>query len=174
MKQMLLTILFALFVSFIVNAQTSETVSKLSPLSANIGKFSKHPPKKIRDLIIGTYKIKFDVSTELINLADGKKGIAVKIKISNKELGFESIGGKQTARISIYGRITSKNRKIDGFFEEGLDTVVTEEELANGTNKSPVTLRKVFELPKGKYQIGVIVRDITSGMHGIKVVKFQR
>jgi hypothetical protein len=172
MKQMLLTVLFTLFACSIVNSQTSERVSKLTPVFANIGKFSKHPPKKIRDLITGTYKIQFDVSTEPINLADGKKGIAVTIKISNKELGFEPIGGKQTARISIYGRITSKNRKIDGFFEEGFDTVVTEE-LVSGTNKSPVTFRRVFELPKGKYRIGVIVRDITSGMNGVKVIKFQ-
>ncbi len=170
---MLLTVLLVLFALSDVNSQKTETVSKLIPVPANIGKFLKYPPKKIRSLIVRTYKIKFDINAERINLADSKKGIAVTIKISNKELGFESIDGKQTARISIYGRITSKNRKIDGFFEEGLDTVVTEEALDNDTNKSPLTLRKVFELPEGKYQIGVIVRDITSGMNGVKIFKFQ-
>lgn len=172
MKQMFLTILFVLFVFSFVKAQTSETISELTPVPPNIGKFSKYPPQ-YKSPYVGNYKIKFDANAEVINLSDGKKGVAVTIQITNGELNFADIGGRQTAKIKIYGRVTSKDKTIDGFFEEELETFADIEELTTGIYKSPVTLRKMFELPAEKYQIGIIVRDRISGMNGVKVIKFQ-
>lgn len=105
-------------------------------------------------------------------MSDGKKGIAVTIQTSYDQLIFAKEGGKPTAKINIYGRITSKNKKTDSFFEEQLTAIVTIEELSDIRGKS-ITLRKVFVLPERKYQFGISVGDLYSDYLGIKVMEFQ-
>ena len=153
------------------NAQTSETVSELTPVPSNIGEFSKRLPV-VRNKIINSDNLKFTVSTELVNLSDNKKGITIVIQVPYKELVFESISGKETTRVSVYGRITSKDKTVDGFFEEKLSEAVDIKELIDVSNKN-VTWRKVYELSEGNYQIGIIVKDIISEIRGVKVLRFQ-
>ncbi len=161
------------FASFAVKAQTAETVSELTPVSSNIGKFTKNVPK-YRDSILGiSYKIEFAVKVGTVNLPDGKKAVAVIIETRTSELVFETVGGQPTARINVYGRITSKDKTTDGFFEEKIIIGATIEELSDVSKMKSVILRRVFALPAGKYQIGVIVRDIITGMRGVKIIKFQ-
>lgn len=168
--------LFAIAFRF-VDAQTSETISELTPVPTNVGKFVGRLSGK---------NLKFNAKIELIDLPDGKKGVVVTIKTNYNELPFEPIGGKPTARMTIYGRITSKDKKTDGFFEEKLVVSMTNEELAYSLHDKYVVLRKVFVLPESKYQIGIIVRDhylyeffdfyagdMLSIRRGIKIIKFQ-
>ncbi len=176
------SIIFLIFLfSFVIaNAQTSETISELTPVPSNVGKFSGRLPGK---------KLKFDVKVEFINLPDKKNGIALTIQTHYNELIFESIGGKPTSRLSVYGRIISNDKKIDGFFEEKITTSIEIDDLIDTRGKF-VTLRKVFELPDGKYQTGIIVRDLLSSYdlsyhgdsldsgtsflkRGIKIIKFR-
>lgn len=170
MKQLISILLFVLFAFSIADAQTAEIISELTPVPSNIGKFTKHVPKPQYETRYAE-KIKFDVKIDPINLPNGKKAIAITIRITTDELWFENIGGIETARVKFYGRITSKDRQTDGFFEERQDFTMKIEELADGTVK-PVVLRRVFDLPEGKYQIGVIVRDIFSGGQRVKIIKF--
>lgn len=175
------SIIFLIFLfSFVIaNAQTSETISELTPVPSNVGKFVGKLPGK---------SLKIAVKTEPINLSGEKWGLALTVQTNYKELNFENIGGQPTTRLTVYGRITSMDKKIDGFFEERVITSVKIDDLLN-TREKFVTLRKVFELPAGKYQIGIIVRDHflyefsypgdtllggTSPLkRGIKILKFQ-
>lgn len=172
MKKFLL-ILFISFTSFLVlaKAQTLGTVSQLTPVASNIGRFSKRLPAN-RNLIINKDNLKFEVLTESINLPDNKKGVAVTIKTIYNEVVFENISDKVTARLEIYGRITSEDKTIDGFFEERLSENVKVADLTKGLNKE-IVLHKIFELSEGNYQIGVIFTDIASGIRGVKVIKFK-
>ena len=159
-----------LLTALTANAQTAETVSSLTPVSPYIGKFTKNVPRA--NYATTDEKIKFDVKIEPVNLPDGKKAVAILIRTSTREIAFINIGGLYTARVNFYARITSKDKKTDGFFEERSETTASVEALANDQVK-PVILRKVFALPAGKYQIGVIVRDLIAGGHGVKIVKFE-
>jgi hypothetical protein len=162
-KNKFLTALISLCVPFTANAQTAETISKLTPVSSNIGKFTKNVPK-IRDSVLGkSYEIKFNVKTEPVNSPSEEKAVAVLIRIDPRELVFENVGGIETATVKFYGRVTSRDEKTDGFFEEILSASATIEELSDVSKLKPVTLRKVFTLTAGKYQIGIIVRDLRTG-----------
>lgn len=170
MKRFLLLIFICLISFTVVRTQTSETVSHLIPVASNIGKFSKRLPK-LSDRVINKDNLKFLVSAMPVNLPDNKEGVAITIQASSNDVSFEDIGGDPTARLKIYGRITSKDDKTDGFFEEKIEEIATIDELVNSIDKK-IVLRKVFELPEGNYQIGVIITDVFSGMRGVKVVKF--
>lgn len=164
-------ILSICFLSFsVVFAQSNETVSLLIPVPSNIGKFSKRLPPN-RNRFIEKDNLKFEISVEPVNSPNNRKAIAVEIKTTYKELVFENIGGNETARLKFYGRITSKDKTTDGFFEEHLEELANVDDLVNGSNKQ-VVLRKVFELPDGIYQIGIIITDSASGMRGVKVKRF--
>jgi hypothetical protein len=115
-----------------------------------------------------------DAKVELVNLSNAKKGIAVIVQTSNRELIFdEGIDGKLKARVNIYGRVTSKNKTTDGFFEEKITVEMDNKSEYTKSLKNQVILRKVLELPKGKYQIVIALTDAFSGYRGIKVIKFQ-
>ena len=163
MKQVILALAFSFCAAFSVNAQSSETVSRLTPVPSNIGKFSKNQLNN---------KLKFDVKAEPVDLPGGKKGIAVTVQARYWELVFEDRGGLQTSILRIYLRITSDDKKTDGFFEERVETQVEREELVDLKEKR-VTFRRVFELPAGKYQVGVIGTDMRDGYRNAKIVKFQ-
>ena len=172
MKNILLSLfIFLMFFPVLANAQNSITVSQLIPVASNIGKFSKRLPAN-RNRIINRDNLKFEIAADSVNLTDNKKGVAVTIKTIYKEVVFDSIGGKLTGRLNIYGRITSDEQTTDGFFEERLSENVEKDDLVNGHYKE-IVLRKIFELPEGNYQIRVIITDITSGMRGVKGVKFR-
>jgi hypothetical protein len=169
-KTELFIILFFAFLN--IDAQTAETPGNLTPVPLTVGKFTKNvPPEKYA--VLKDEKVKFDVKTEPVTLPDGKIAVAVIIQTNARDIVFENIGGAETAKVSFYGRITSKDKKTDGFFEEKLNTTATIEELTDVTKLKPVMIRKVFSLPGGKYQIGVIVRDLISGARGVKIIKFQ-
>lgn len=171
MKQIFLISFTVLMLFFAIDAQTSEQVSRLTPVASNIGKFSKRLSPD-RNRIIYEDNLEFEVSTELVTLPENKKGVVVTIKTLYRELVFQPEADKQTTKVKIYGRITSKDKSTDGFFEEIIFESARIEELMKGVNKE-IVLRKVFELPKGNYQIGVIVKDIASGNRGIQVSKFK-
>lgn len=167
-------LILLLFAALTINAQTAETLSELTPIPSNIGKFTKNVPK-YKDRILGiSYEIKFDVKFESVNLSDGKKAVAVMILANRaEEFVFESLDDVPTARLSVYGRITSKDKSTDGFFEEKSTLIAPLEELNNIPKTRSVISRKVFALPAGNYQIGVIVRDLITKMRGVRIVKFQ-
>lgn len=166
-----LVFIFFLFfcAGFAVNAQTSETISELTPVPPRTGRLLKKLPKGIN--YGEPWVIEFDVKTDAVKLADGKTGIAVTIQTSIEELVFESVDDKPTARIKIYVRITSKDKTTAGFFEEKMiinGFSVTD--LSEG-GKHPVTLKKIFALPEGNYKIAVLISDLYG--RGVKFVKFQ-
>ena len=167
-----LVFIFFLFFcsSLIIHAQTSEIVSELTPVPANAKKFSKKLPKN-KSIIIIEDDLWFQVIMHFVKLPDGKRAVAVTIETLNQELAFEPT----RARINIYGRITSEDKVTDGF-EELL--VVNVDKLKDEADfqkiaRNPVRLSKVFNLPDGTYQIGVVIKDLVSGNRGIKLVKFQ-
>ena len=148
MKTKIFIGLLCLSASLNIKSQTAETTSELTPVPSNIGRFTKNVPKVKNPILDDDQEIRFDVKVEAVNPANGKKAFAVIIQTTNDQLVFENIGGKETARISIYGRITSKDKKTDGFFEETSTITATIEELSDFTKMKPIFLRKVFALPK--------------------------
>ena len=169
----LVFIFFLFFASLIARAQTSEIISQLTPVPAGTKKVSKMLPEPKNSLVKVEGKLIFEIKVESVTLADGKKAAAVIIQTTYDEIVFDIRGEKIDASIDVYARIRSKDKKIDGFFEDKLTVTLDDIKPLESAGKTPVTVRRVFKLPAGKYEIGVVVQNWNSGLRGVKFVKFQ-
>ncbi|MGH9905522.1 MAG: hypothetical protein ACRD8U_08070, partial [Pyrinomonadaceae bacterium] len=97
---------------------------------------------------------------------------AFTIQIANTELAFRDIGGLQTARLNIRGRLTTIADQRLGIFEEVLTTSATNDELIHAKDQRSA-YSKAFILEPGHYRLDLIARDVVSGGTGIRNVGFQ-
>ena len=84
MKKVLFAILTALISITFVNSQTTETVSDLMPVASNIGKFSERLPA-VRNRIINSDNLKFEVAAEITNLPNNEKELLLLFKQFTKK-----------------------------------------------------------------------------------------
>lgn len=103
--------------------------------------------------------------------SDGSVLVAFALQTDNNDLVFSDSGGLQTARLNIFGRITSIADKIAGKFEDNVSTVATPAELSEVKGRKSAYGR-AFILQPGRYRLDLLVRDITSGATGIRHIGF--
>ncbi len=173
MKHLIFITILILFVSSIANAQSYEVISELKPIPKKFKKFSKKLPKSSYSIVDET-KFDFESQIDFVVLPNNKTGIAVNVKTTYYDLIFEPFGeeGKLRAKMRIFGRVISEDKKMSGFFQDNLAFEMTQEDYEKSKN-TPIIFRKVFALSKGKYKADIIVEDFASGNRGIKAIKFQ-
>lgn len=122
--------------------------------------------------IIDTNPLDFDVRIDFFRQSDNQVITAFTIQTDNRELTFEEEGGLPTARMNIFGRITSVSGKRSGIFEDSVVTNASPQELAEMRERKSI-YQKAIALAPGRYKIDVIVRDVASGSRGIRSVGFE-
>ncbi len=140
---------------------------------------SRPPAVKFSDLqssltdspVIDNNPLDFDLRVDFFRQSDDRVITAFTVQASNKELKFDPIGGLETARMNIFGRITAVSGKRSGIFEDSVTTNSTTEELADTRDKKSV-YQKAIALTPGTYKVDVVVRDVATGNKGIKNVGF--
>ena len=140
---------------------------------------SRPPAVKFSDLqssltdspVIDNNPLDFDLRVDFFRQSDDRVITAFTIQASNKELKFDPIGGLETARMNIFGRITAVSGKRSGIFEDSVTTNATTEELAETRDRKSV-YQKAIALTPGTYKVDVVVRDVATGNKGIKNVGF--
>jgi GWxTD domain-containing protein len=116
--------------------------------------------------------IAFDAQLNYFRQSDNSVLTALTLQADNSELVFENVGGLQTARLNIFGRITSVADIRIGKFEDVVITHATPEELSSvRTRKSAYA--KAFVLQPGRYRIDLFVRDTVSGAMGVQHIGFE-
>ena len=116
--------------------------------------------------------IDFDTQINYFRQSDNSVLAVLTVQTDNSEISFTDSGGLQTARMNIFGWITSvANRRI-GKFEESVSTTATAEELSSARMRKSAYAR-AFILSPGRYKIDVMVRDVQSGATGWRHVGFQ-
>jgi GWxTD domain-containing protein len=108
--------------------------------------------------------------------SDDRVIVAFTVQTDNKDLVFRDVGGIQTARLNIYGRITTVADRPVGFFEDAVTTTATTTELVDAKERRSAYQKAVTLLP-GRYRVDLFVRDINSGAEsrthvGFEVPKF--
>jgi hypothetical protein len=134
-------------------------------------------PPPVRESVPGGTRIGRPVADDsILNLeikdhyffqTDGSVLTAFTIQADNRDLVFQDSGGLQTARLNIYGRITSVAERNVGAFEDSVTTTATPQELAEARQRKSVYGKAVL-LPPGRYRLDVFVRDINSGAMGVE------
>ena len=104
--------------------------------------------------------------------ADDRVIVAFTVQAENRDLAFRDVGGLQTARLNIAGRITSVSGRRVGFFEDAVTTTTTTTELVDAKERRSAYQKALPMLP-GRYRIDLLVRDVESGAAGIQHVGFE-
>jgi GWxTD domain-containing protein len=130
--------------------------------------------KELADLVsstgIGTIEenpLNFDMGVDFYRQSDERVITAFTIQAENKDLQFQDVGGIQTAKMNIFGRITAVNGRRVGVFEDVVTATATAEELVNMKGRKSA-YGKTVPLPPGTYRVDVVVRDVNSGATQIK------
>ena len=126
------------------------------------------------DTLTGTPKLdentlNFETQVNYFRQTDGRVLTALTIQTDNSELAFNDSGGLQTARLNIFGRITSVAGRRVGEFEDPVVTTATAAELA-GVRTRKSAYAKAVILQPGHYRVDVMVRDVSSGAAGLQHV----
>lgn len=139
---------------------------------------SRPPQVKFNDLasavntgVIEENPLNFDIRVDFFRQSDERVITALTIQTSNKDLVFQDSGGLQTARINIFGRITSVAGRRAGVFEDPVITTATTQELNEAKDRKSA-YQKAVALAPGTYKVDVIVRDVASGATGVRHVGF--
>lgn len=98
--------------------------------------------------------------------------VAFTVQADNRDLAFRDVGGLQTARLNIAGRITSVSGRRVGFFEDAVTTTTTTAELVDAKERRSAYQKALPMLP-GRYRIDLLVRDVESGAAGIRSEGFE-
>jgi GWxTD domain-containing protein len=98
--------------------------------------------------------------------------VAFTVQTDNRDLVFRDVGGIQTARLNISGRITTVTDRRVGFFEDAVTTTALPNELIDAKDRRSA-YQKALPLAPGRYRIDVLVRDIESGAASLQHIGFQ-
>ena len=141
-----------------------------------ITNLSRPPQVKYADLetslgngdspIIGDNPLNFDLRVDFFRQSDDHVVTAFTVQADNHDLVFEDVGGVQTARLNIFGRINSVAGKRSGIFEDPVVTTATVTELSDVKDRKSA-YQKAIALAPGTYKVAVIVRDVVSGKKGV-------
>lgn len=122
--------------------------------------------------VVDDSAIAFAAQLNYFRQSDNSVLTALTLQADNSELVFENVGGLQTARLNIFGRITSVADIRIGKFEDIVVTHATAEELSTiRTRKSAYA--KAFVLQPGRYRIDLFLRDTVSGAMGVQRIGFE-
>ena len=113
----------------------------------------------------------FDLRVDYFRQADDRVMTAFTIQTDNKDLHFEDVGGIQRAQMNIFARVTAVNGRRVTTFEDSVTTDATVEELVNAKERKSA-YGKVVPLPPGVYKVDVVVRDVKTGLTGVKRIGF--
>jgi GWxTD domain-containing protein len=141
-----------------------------------ITNLSRPPQVKYADLesslgsgdtpLLGDSPLNFDLRVDFFRQSDDRVVTAFTIQAQNHDLVFEDVGGVQTARLNIFGRIQSVAGKRSGIFEDPVVTTATVEELSDVKDRKSA-YQKAIALAPGTYKVAVVVRDVVSGKKGV-------
>lgn len=113
----------------------------------------------------------FDMRIDYFRQSDEKVFVTFTLQAKNKELIYKDIGGIQTAKMNIFGKITQISGKRATTFQDVVSTTATSEELAKDNFRSSIYQTGV-PLTAGIYKTDVMIRDIETGKTAVRSVGF--
>lgn len=121
--------------------------------------------------IVDDSSINFDTQINFFRQSDNRVLAVLTVQTDNDQLHFEDSGGLQTARLNIFGKVTSVTQVTAAKFEDSVTTTATAQELSD-TRTRKSAYAHAFILNPGRYRVDVIVRDIQTGNAGVRRVGF--
>lgn len=173
MKRLLFTIpLLFLLVSNLIG-QTSDEISELTPcpVPPKLSNAELKGQKKWKDDLrkgkihyLPSDPIKIFVGVESKTLSNEKTVGKIKFQTNSYELVFREISKEiSVATLNVFIKVISIDSKINGCFEEQIKFSLSRDEFGK---KKTFSFFKIFEMPKGKYNLDFFIRCVETGLIG--------
>ncbi|MEK6335178.1 MAG: GWxTD domain-containing protein [Acidobacteriota bacterium] len=117
--------------------------------------------------VVDTDSLTTAIHISYFKQSDDRVIVAFTVQTDNQDLVFRDVGGLQTARVNISGRITSVAGRRIGFFEDAVVTTATPSELLDLKGRKSA-YQKAVTLPPGRYRIDLLVRDTETGAASLR------
>ena len=125
--------------------------------------------KDLKELVkveVGYSNLPFRVRSDYFKLNDGQVLVPVTVEIRNRFLSFEADGEVHSARVGLYGVVTSLSNKFIEEFDQDLVISFGPERLMRGL-EGRATYQKVLLLDSGtRYKLDLIMKDLSSNNIG--------
>lgn len=122
--------------------------------------------------VVDDNAISFDTQINFFRQSGNRVMAALTLQTDNDQLVFTDSGGLQTARMNIFGSVTTVANRRLGKFEDSVTATATAEELSS-TRMRKSAYARAFSLEPGRYRMDVIVRDVESGAMGVRRIGFE-
>ena len=125
--------------------------------------------KDLKELVkveVGYSNLPFRVRSDYFKLNDGQVLVPITVEIRNRFLSFEPDGEVHSARVGLYGVVTSLSNKFIEEFDQDLVISFGPERLMRGL-EGRATYQKVLLLDSGtRYKLDLIMKDLSSNNIG--------
>ncbi len=125
--------------------------------------------KDLKELVkveIGYSNLPFRVRSDYFKLNDGQVLVPVTVEIRNRFLSFEPDGEAHSARVGLYGVVTSLSNKFIEEFDQDLVISFGPDRLMRGL-EGRATYQKVLLLDSGtRYKLDLVMKDLSSNNIG--------
>ena len=114
----------------------------------------------------------FDAQLAFFRMADNRVVAFLTVQTDNSQLSFSDSGGLQTARMNVFGWITTVANRRVGKFEDAVSATATAAELSS-TRMRKSAYGRAFIIEPGRHRIDIMVRDMASGATGMRNIGFE-
>ncbi|MEQ1763323.1 MAG: GWxTD domain-containing protein [Pyrinomonadaceae bacterium] len=129
-------------------------------------------PGVVGSPVIDNNPLFFDVRVDLFRQSEDRVIAVFTTQANNRQFTFTDVGGLQTAKLNIVGRVTSVAGKRAGTFEDVVSTSATTPELVAVRDRDAV-YQKAMSLAPGHYRLDMGLRDVVTGNKGVNTIAFE-
>jgi len=116
---------------------------------------------------VGYNDLPFKVRKDYFRISEEKVLAPVTFEIENKDLTFKEENGSRTARVAIYGIITSITNRYVSEFEDELTVSYPPQYFEKGLLERSVYQKIVAVESRLRYRVDLVVKDLNSGKTGV-------
>ncbi len=123
--------------------------------------------KQLVEVDISYEELPFRVRDDYFQINPQRVLVPVTVDIDNSNLTFEEEDGRYTAKVAVYGIVTSITNRIVTEFEDDLQATVTGEMLRAGAVGRSLYQKNLLLENRGRYKLDLVVKDLRSGHVGV-------
>jgi GWxTD domain-containing protein len=116
------------------------------------------------------YDLPYDIKTDFIKLSANRVLVPITIELKNSDLEFKREQGINRAKVSVYGKVTGLNGRIESEWEDEISRDFNDLYFFKGKNKSSEYQQLVALSPGQRYKLDLVLKDINSKKMGTMTI----
>src|ERR1700741_2061082 len=132
----------------------------------------QHAPEHFKDLAekitsrMVPNQLSFQYRAEFLRATSDTDVVPITLQLRNRDLGFRSKQGVQSAVLELYGRITSPGGRVVQTFEDVISRDIPESLFESSRDLYSI-YQKSVPLRAGLYRVDIVIKDMESGNIGV-------